>query len=235
MMGRELDFSPERDFSMSVEGWDQLDRVELLKNNRVIKRDFPMDRIPGSGSWNNPVVTRFEYGWGPWPALDMTRVCDWIFTIRIENGRLESFQPCFQSGPLEEDRLDQVLSHDQQHIKLKSFTALRQQFEDYSTKAVAMKIRGGPETRITVQLESPARVSLTRSFSELAESNEMLFTGDFPKESAMLHRLIFQENFKSDFTFTDRDSGKQADWYYLRAVQANEQYAWSSPIWVEAL
>ncbi len=235
MMGRELDFSPERDFSMSVEGWDQLDRVELLKNNRVIKRDFPMDRIPGSGSWNNPVVTRFEYGWGPWPALDMTRVCDWIFTIRIENGRLESFQPCFQSGPLEEGRLDQVLSHDQQHIKLKSFTALRQQFEDYSTKAVAMKIRGGPETRITVQMESPTRVSLTRSFSELAESNEMLFTGDFPKESAMLHRLVFQENLKSDFTFTDRDSGKQADWYYLRAVQANEQYAWSSPIWVEAL
>ena len=25
-------------------GWDQVDRVEVLKNNRVIHRDFPMDR-----------------------------------------------------------------------------------------------------------------------------------------------------------------------------------------------
>ena len=232
IMGSELDNNVERNFSASAEGWDQMDRVELLKNNRVIKRDFPMDRIPGSASWDKPVLTRFEYGWGPWPALDMTRVCDWVFTISIENGRLESFQPCFQSGPLEEERLDLVLSYDDHHIKVKSFTALRQQFEDYSTKAVAMKIQGGPETKIRIQLESPTRISLTQKFSQLAESNEMLFTGDFPKESAMLHRLVFQDNYKSEFSFTDKNSGEKDDWYYLRATQANEQYAWSSPIWV---
>ena len=232
IMGSELDHTPERSFSMSVEGWDQLDRVELLKNNRVIKRDFPMDRIPDTRSWDKPVLTRFEYGWGPWPALDMTRVCDWVFTITIENGKLERYQPCFQSGPLEEERLDQVLSHDEQHIKIKSFTALRQQFEDFSTKAVVMKIVGGPETKIKIQLDSPTRVNLTMTLSQLAESNEMLFTGDFPKESAMLHRLVFQDNYKSEFSFTDKSSGKEDNWYYLRATQANEQYAWSSPIWI---
>jgi len=29
------------------------------------------------------------------------------------------------------------------------------------------------------------------------------------------------------------DDGKGVNWYYVRVVQANEQYAWSSPIWVE--
>ena len=233
MMGRELKFTADRDIAVSVEGWDQVDRIEILKNNRVIKRMFPMDSVPGPESWDRPVIARFEYGWGPWPALDMTRVCDWIINISIENGRLESFQPCFQSGPLEEERLDEILSQDEKHIRLKSFTALRQQFEDYSTKAVVMKISGGPDTRITVDLESPTKVSLTSKFSELAKSNEMLFTGDFPKESAMLHRLVFDENYRSDFSFTDRDEGIADNWYYVRAVQANEQYAWSSPIWMD--
>lgn len=235
IMGSSLASTPERNFSVSVEGWDQLDRVELLKNNKVVKRHFPMDLVPDSDRWAQPVITRFEYGWGPWPALDMTRVCDWVFTITVENGKLESFQPCFQSGPLEEERLDQVLSHDEHHLRIKSFTALRQQFEDYSTKAVAMKILGGPETRITIQLESPTRVSLAQEFSQLAESNEMLFTGDFPKESAMLHRLVFRENYSSRFSWDDTetdDNRKDADWYYLRATQSNEQYAWSSPVWI---
>ncbi len=232
LMGQEIPYCREREFSISAEGWDQVDRIELLKNNRVIKRDFPMDRVPGSGSWDNPVLTRFEYGWGPWPALDMTRVCDWVINISVENGKLDGFQPCFQSGPLEEERLDQIISSSDHHLKLNSYTALRQQFEDYSTKAVVLRIKGGPETTVKVELEAPTSVSLTMKLGELAESNEMLFTGDFPRESAMLHRLVFQENYKSEFTCMDEDNGKKDDWYYMRAVQANEQYAWSSPVWI---
>ena len=76
-------------------------------------------------------------------------------------------------------------------------------------------------------------MSLTQTFRQLAESNEMLFAGDFPKESAMLHRLVFADHYRTSFRVTDADEGKETTWYYVRAVQANEQYAWSSPIWVE--
>ena len=60
----------------------------------------------------------------------------------------------------------------------------------------------------------------------------MPFTGDFPKESAMLHRLVFADHYHTSYTLTDHGDGKDPTWYYLRAVQANNQLAWSSPIWI---
>jgi hypothetical protein len=85
---------------------------------------------------------------------------------------------------------------------------------------------------VTVKLEQPTQVSLSQSFRQLAESNEMLFTGDFPKESAMLHRLVFHDHYHTRYTVSDEDAGESVNWYYVRVVQANEQYAWSSPVWV---
>jgi len=233
LMGRELPYVRQRELSVNVMGWDQLDRVEILKNNRVLHRDFPMDRIPGAKRWDEPVLLRFEYGWGPWPALDMTRICDWDFNITVEGGVLENVQPCFQAGPLDESRRDKIVERSGRHLRVRSFTALRQQFEDISTKAVVLKIRGGPETSVTVALNKPTHVSLSQTFRQLARSNEMLFTGEFPKESAMLHRLVFADHYNTSYKVSDTDDGKALNWYYLRAVQANNQHAWSSPIWIE--
>ncbi len=69
MMGQELPYVRERRLAVAVDGWDAVDRIEVLKNNRVIHREFPIDREPTPQGWREPVVLRFEYGWGPWPAL----------------------------------------------------------------------------------------------------------------------------------------------------------------------
>ena len=233
MMGQELPYVRERELDINVSGWDQVDRVELLKNNRVIHRDFPVDRVPKRKSWDQPVLIRFEYGWGPWPALAMARTCDWDIRIRIEEGVLEEVYPCFTSGPLSESRRDRIVEKTDKSVRVISFTALKQQLEDFSQKSVVLKARGTPHARITVSLEMPGRPTLTQTFAQLAESNEMLFTGEFPKESAMLHRLVFEDNYKTTFTVRDEDEGKEVNWYYLRVVEANDQLAWSSPIWVE--
>jgi hypothetical protein len=111
---------------------------------------------------------------------------------------------------------------------------LRQQIEDVSQKAIVLKVRGGPEARLTISVESPGKVALTQSFRELAESGEMLFTGEFPRESAMVHRLVFADHYETSFSLLDRDEGKSAHGYYVRVIQANGQLAWSSPIWVAA-
>jgi hypothetical protein len=233
LMGRELPYARERRLQIRVMGWDQVDRVEVLKNNRVIHRNFPMDRETSRASWDKPVLARFEYGWGPWPALGITRTCDWDFTCRLEDGILEDVHPCFLSGPLEEERRDQVLERTDRSVRVRSFTALRQQIEDRSQKAVVLKMRGGPDTKLTITLSAPARQSLSMTFRELAESSETLYTGEFPRESALLNRIVFSEHYETHFEVSDSGDGSQADWYYVRVVQSNGQLAWSSPIWVE--
>jgi len=189
--------------------------------------------MPTAECWNQPVLVRLEYGWGPWAALGPSRVCEWDIRVAIDGGTLDAVQPCFSSAPLDEDRRDRIAARSERLLQVKSFTARRDQFEDNSTKAVVLKVRGGPKTRITVDLESPAKVSLSQTFQQLAESGEMLFTGDFPKGSAMLHRLVFHDHYHTSFTVSDEDDGDGVNWYYVRAVQANGQLAWSSPIWVE--
>ncbi len=146
---------------------------------------------------------------------------------------LAAHQTCFQSGPLEEDRRDRVLERSERGLRVISFTALRQMIDDVSTKGVVLRVRGGPDTRLTIALAKP--VSLTQSWRlrELAESSQIVSTGPFPKESALLHRLVFQDHYQTSFRVADRDAGGKVNWYYVRTVQANGQLAWSSPIWVE--
>ncbi len=232
-MGEELPFARRRKIDVAVTGWDEINRVEVLKNNRVIHRDFPSDRVVTDASWSEPVLIRFEYGWGPWPVLGMGRVCGWGVRFRLDGGELAGLQTCFQSGPLEEGRRDRILERDGRGFRLQSFTALRQQFEDISTKAVVLKVRGGPDTKLTLELDSPEKMGHTYSLRGLAESGETLFTGPFPKESALLHRLVFADHYRTEFTVEDDDGGSAVNWYYVRVIQANGQLAWSSPIWVE--
>jgi hypothetical protein len=130
-------------------------------------------------------------------------------------------------------RRDRILERDRQGVRVESFTSLRQQIDDVSQKAVVLKARGGPDAKLTISLESPGRVSLTQSFGQLAESGEMLFSGEFPRESAMVHRLVFADHSETSCSVRDQDEGKGANWYYVRVVQANGQLAWSSPIWVD--
>ena len=233
IMGRETPFSAKRRLEVSVRGWDAIDRVEVVKNGRVIHRDFPIDRVPNAASWNEPVALRFEYGWGPWPALGWGGTADWDFTITVAGGRIEAVQPCFATGPLDEFRRDKILERSERHVRVQSFTALKQQVDDYSQKAVVLRVRGTPETKVTVRCKKPRPCSLSQTFAQLAESNEMLFTAPFPWESAMLHRVVFADHWATRFELEDEGSGETADWYYVRVFQTNEQMAWSSPIWVE--
>lgn len=232
-MGSELPYARERELRIEATGWDQVDRVEVLKNNRVIHRDFPVDRENSADSWKRPVLVRFEYGWGPWAALGIGGVADWNIGIKVERGELLDIHPCFLAGPLEEGRRDRIVERTAHGARVFSFTALRQQIDDYSQKAVVLKLKGGPETSVTFALEAPRKVSLTRTLRELAESSEPLFTGEFPRESALVNRLVFEENYSTAFRVQDRDAGTAAGWYHVRVAQSNGQMAWSSPVWVE--
>ncbi|MEZ5396179.1 MAG: DUF3604 domain-containing protein [Bryobacterales bacterium] len=233
MMGSETPFSKRRTIRTAVSGWDPIDRVEILANNQVIHRDHPIDRRPTEQSWRKPVLLRFEYGWGPWAALAMARTFDWDIDIAIEGGKLVGLQPCFTPGPLSEGRRDRIVRQDESGARIISFTALKQQVDDFAQKAVVLKIQGDPSTRVKIRINGGKGGELVRTLGEQAESNEMLYTGPYPNESAMLHRVVFADHYETEFEVAAEGSGgDSADWYYARVVQTNDQLAWSSPVWV---
>ena len=52
------------------------------------------------------------------------------------------------------------------------------------------------------------------------------------RESVTLRRLRTDSALDHEFEFTDTDSPRQGDYYYVRVKQLDGGMAWSSPIWV---
>lgn len=232
-MGEILPYMEERTLKVDVTGWHQVDMVEILKNNRVIHRDFPVDRATSRKSWEEPVIIWFLYGWGPWAALPSAGIAEWDLDIRINGGSIKAIQPAFLSGPFSENHRDQVELKSEQHLRLRSFTARQQEFEDRNNKGIALKILGQPESELTIVTREPSEKRWSFRLSQLAESSEVLDTGPYPRESALVERVVFANHYQTAFEVQERGSGRRENWYMVRVRQANGQIAWSSPIWVE--
>ncbi len=117
---------------------------------------------------------------------------------------------------------------------MRSFTSRRQAFAEDDTKAVAFKISGGPETLVSINMLEPIKKKITKPLKDFVKANEIFWTGSYPSESVRVHRIAFADRSTTEFSLTDTGNSRDVDWYYVRVKQANEQLAWSSPIWVES-
>ena len=234
-MGETIPDTGSREISVRVKGEDVVDRVEVLKNNRVIYRDHPIDKEQGAAGWDKPVLCRVEFGWGPWSAFDMARVCNWRFQVRVDGGKILSVSPHFQSRPFDEENRNRVVASEDGSYEVMSYTSRLNALEDKATNDVVLRIQGSPETQMSMVVTRPVQMTITKSLAELAEANEISFAGAFSSESVMLHRVVFADNYESDFKFRDEAVSGDTDWYYVRVVQTNGSLAWSSPIWIESM
>jgi len=230
-LGSVVPRATERRIEVEVSGWDDLAMVEVLRNNRVIHRHFPEDHADPAQPFAGLVKCRVEYGWGPWTALGIPRTADWRMEVRLSGGRLVRYQPCFQSGPMDEERRNRVLEFDATHCCWESYTSRAGCFAETPTNALVLEIAGGPEAVLTLELAEPVAAAWSWPLRELAESSAIEFTAGFPCESLLVHRLVPADMSQARFAFTDGSAGD--DFYYVRATQANGQMAWSSPIWTE--
>jgi hypothetical protein len=162
----------------------------------------------------------------------MPRTCDWKFRLSVRGGEIVSASPHFQSHPFDEERRDRVTRADGA-VEVVSFTAREGAFEERPTKDVVFEIRGTPDTELILTITQPKEMTVRKKLKDLAVSSDIVFTGEFSSESVMFHRLAFAENYQTEFSFTDGESGAGTGWYSVRVAQTNGSMAWSSPIWVE--
>ncbi len=231
-MGESIPFTTTRNIYVKVKGKDAVERIEVLRNNEVIYRHFPVDEKPGNFSWNSPVLCRIEFGWGPWGGFNAARIADWDFDVKVRNGKILAATPCFQSGPLDENRRNRITYQDENSCRFRSYTSRTDAFEEKPTNSVIFEIQGSPETDLVLSLAEPSVINHEISLKELSESNDIFFTGDITSESVMVHRVVFKENYSAEFDFKDKRETDETDFYYIRVIQTNGSMAWSSPIWI---
>ncbi|MGC9347933.1 MAG: DUF3604 domain-containing protein, partial [Anaerolineae bacterium] len=180
-MGAELPFCEKRRIAVDVEGWDEIDRIELVKRNRVVRRSFPVDQEPltATGPWPERVRVRIQYGWGPWADLGMARIADWDLSASLSEGTITAYVPCFQSGPFDEDRRDRVIERDEQTIRWQSFTSRRQAFAEDPTKAMLLEVAAPGDAQLTITARRqvhesvPGGCEITCQLSDLVDRNRI--------------------------------------------------------------
>ena len=232
-MGAQIPVTGDREIDVRVEAQDAIAMIELVRNGRVIERHFPEDTAPDRVRLPGRAKCRLQYGWGPWAALDLARICDWDMTVRIAGGRFLHALGCFQSAPFDEALRDKLRVVSETEIHLRSKTSREKCFAEDPTKALVIELEGGPDATLIVQLKQPVEQTVTARLDDLAEENVIHITGVFTSESLALGRLIAPSEYSATLRWNDRRPAPDgADWYYVRVTQKNGQMAWSSPIWV---
>lgn len=232
-MGSQLPATADRQIDITVEAPDSIKMIELVRSGRVIQRHFPEDTATRPAPLPGRVKCRLRYGWGPWAALGLGRVCDWDFHVRLKGGRFVDALPCFQSAPYDENRRDRMRVVDASHLHMISHTTRVDAYGEDPTKAVILEIDAADKkAELTLQFHQPAKMTVIALLADLQRDNQAHFTGPFTSESFVLERLVGPSECSAKLRWHDRRSGKQADYYYVRVLQHNNQMAWSSPIWI---
>ncbi len=234
-MGSELPYTDRRIFDIEVESPDSIEIAELVKNGRVIKRFFPDDSCHRPDKLPKRAKLKFQYGWGPWAALDLERICLWDVRISISGGRFTGAEKHFQSGPFAEELRDRLKQISENSLHLKSYTSRKQAYLEDPTKAIILEIEAEPDAKLILEFNKPSIKRIEVSLADLLFENRVFFTGVFTSESFILHRLTLQDEYKVELQGEDDTCDPaSSDMYFLRVRGHNNQWAWSSPIWVES-
>lgn len=247
-MGSRLPAAGRRAIRVSVRGCDAIDRVELLRNERVIATHNHQDtwRAPaGRGLYK----LRVEAGWGPKPGTLPRSVQEWTGTLRLDGGRVRSVEPYRISNGHGRPVLDGgaaafgFRTRQEDTVGKPYQNAFVFEFEAESGATVDLELNRlaarGPVSdfcagsRVLWYRDQAARLirDTTGLDIEAQYREDMAY---HMGNKAKVHRAVPEAGYTVEWAIDDDEPLEGPAWYRIRVEQRNGQRAWSSPIWVGA-
>ena len=252
-MGGELQADGKLTITADVTGSDALDRIELIRDGRVLATHCHADTWPVIPE-EDPVrlKVRVECGWGPKPAKGFPQEeKEWAGRLSVPQGAILSVEGCFtrpgqRIGRTTERECEwRLVTHNAD-----------------PPPVPGMGSRGNQA--VVFELEMPRRASATLAVEDIdiaLRPDEILHSGrlfplieqarrDTQKHFGLapddvenrdvffhnawkmkLHRAAPEASYRARHVFEDVPPPGE-HYYYLRVSQLNGQLAWSSPIWI---
>jgi len=230
-MGASIEAGRQVEVAFAVHGRDELDVVEVIQDGRIVHRAHADEQVPAADALAQPVQLRLEWGWGPWGALALERICDWAMEVKLEQGRIARFFPCLQSMPFDEQRRHRFERIGEAGLAIQSYTARQNAYRENPNQSVVLEIEGGPDTVLELVLRAPAEQRERCRLDALQRGSVNRFTGEFPKEGWQWHRLVPRATSSLEGRCTlEVPEGRSHT--YLRARQRNGHVAWGSPVFM---
>ena len=236
LMGTVLPPSSERHISVSVAGGHALDYVEVLHNNQILHRASVYEELFAAQDdpYAAPCKTSLEVGWG-----EKGTNVDWQVELRIVHGRLLDVEPRFRGHDIvapqgreeESYAFSQWERRGEDGIWFSTRTWGNPTTTTSGTQGVGLQISGDAHTLIRGQVNGH---EVEVSLADLIKGPRSGYLGGFLTPAYCLHRAAPQAEYTCEIDLSHAARPHARDWYYVRVRQLNGQWAWSSPIWVEA-
>jgi hypothetical protein len=227
-MGATLDAGNRVEARFSVKGRDELDVVEIIQDGRIVHRAFPREE---ENVFEKPVQVRLEWGWGPWGALALDRICDWAMDVRLRGGRIARVFPCLQSMPFDEQRRHRFARDGETGLSIRSYTGRKNAYRENPNQSVVLELEAGADAVLSLSLKEPVIQANESRLGDLLRGSVNLFTGPFPKEGYQWHRVVPRSASSLEGRCT-LELPKGRSHIYLRARQKNGHVAWASPVFL---
>jgi hypothetical protein len=229
-MGSTIEAGQAVEVFFRVAARDEIDVVEVIQDGAIVHRAFAAESgDPFAGVFQ----ARLEWGWGPWGALALERICDWRFSVQAEGARIRRVFPCLQSGPFDEQRRHRFALLGDRRLDVTSYTSRREAYRENPNQSVLLEMEGTPDGALALTLEAPVPGTHRTRLGDLALGSDNQRTGPFPKESWQWHRLIPGAASALEGSCTlpvPVPEGRSH--IYLRVRQRNGHLAWASPVFV---
>ena len=232
--GSEIQSRAARRLGVEVHGSAAIDRVEVMKGDRLLKRMFPVSADEIADRYR----LRVTWGWGR-----KDESVDWDVRLSLDDGEILDVETCFsgqsivaprgvgghdQSGDAA-DRPHQVLERSARSISWRSITTGNISTRHGTTQAISLSLAAPITTRVVVEANGQR---LTYAIGELTRRGHCTYLRGWLSEAIRVGPLdpIGDCTVAGEF---DDEPTTESDRYRLEVVQKNGQCAWLSPIWVE--
>jgi len=250
-MGSVIESSGPVTLRAAVECTRPLDRIEVIRNNRVWRTHCH------NGSWEPPTEgtvrakVAFEFGWGPTAHYGLeVGTKQWRGQLLTPGACIVSVEGCFTRHG---NSFEQVSDSECQfHL---TTDPRRGPADDTVQQTLVFEIEAPGDQKLTFEADGE-RMEFTLA-EAMRETGLIVFDEDCKrriKEQFGLGEGEFENSadayyhnsykikrhlaapevgYRAQIELTDDEVQPGRNWYYLRVSQLNGQYAWSSPIWVD--
>jgi hypothetical protein len=216
-----------------VQAADCLDKVELLKNGRVIKRFFPEPTTETGG----PFRLNITWGWGR-----KNQVVPWRNQLTMSEGTITHLETCFSGqaivapkgleelgeSPDDVDLPHEVLEQSEQRVTWRSLTSGNLSMRHATTQGLRLSIDAPLYARVSVEANGER---YQHSLEELLFGGRTHYLNGWLTEAIKIGPLVPVSECQFTAELLDPPE-KEIDYYRLQVAQQNGQWAWLTPIWV---
>lgn len=238
MMGSRAPFSETREIAGRVIGTAPIGSIALIKNEEELwSEDYSLDT--GGGAPAELLLTFYSEE-TPVHMGDAPRGWrHWRGQLNVAGATLRSIGGTDFANPTTQ-RVEQNGNGAVFRTNTRGETSsLRLSVADVQPgAAIVLELEEAAETGSAPPFYRPravipgARVRLPLSDLQGGRLEKLLPIEDYPSDSVTLRRVRPDGPRDLSFSYTDTDTPRQGDYYFVRVRQLNDAMAWSSPVWV---